>query len=645
MSHAIDDAHDGSESELGRASREIAALSSRDYPTPNDQCDVIMKGGITSGVVYPLTICKLATRYRLRSIGGASAGAIAAVLAAAAEHRRLEGGDRADHGFRRLAGLPTEVAERLEGLFQPLPSTRRIFDVLFAAIDPKLSGAAKARAVVGTVIARKFAWFIAGLLLTVALALPGLIVAAGFPISSGDAWRILIGCALPILAGVAVGIVAAAIGLAIEANRVLPATGFGLTDGSTQRSEPALTEWLADEIDATAGLSDPTKCLTLGDLWGRRAVEQWSTSVAAGHQGNGPIWPIRAARRIELEVMTTNLTLHRPFRLPFAQHIFMFDESEMRHLFPDRVVDTMKVAQSDKLHPETGEPLWYFPGAGSPPDSNVDVKPGPDALPLIVMARMSLSFPGLIGAVPLYAVDNNGDQSVVRMWFSDGGLSSNFPMHFFDSFLPTRPTFGINLQPGHPSHPDDKVWRPHPTRGGTIPRAQPFETVAGFAGSLLDTMQNWSDQKQSTQRGYADRIVEIRLADDEGGMNLRMPKELILRLVARGAEAGDELLEFDWDAHRVIRYRVAMARLTDALGRLRDTWERDGGALYRQLIESYPTSGEAGSSYLRGVDWWKRDREATDALAAAMASWAAAGWPGVDAPFPNPSPIVTMVPR
>ena len=73
---------------------------------------------------------------------------------------------------------------------------------------------------------------------------------------------------------------------------------------------------------------------------------------------------------------------------------------------------------------------------------------------MVVMARMSLSFPGLIAAVPLYAVDYNGDQSVVRHLFSDGGISSNFPMHFFDSLLPTRPTFGINLASPHPQHPD-----------------------------------------------------------------------------------------------------------------------------------------------------------------------------------------------
>jgi hypothetical protein len=47
--------------------------------------DLTMEGGTTSGVVCPLAICELATDFRFRNVGGASAGAIAAGLAAAAE--------------------------------------------------------------------------------------------------------------------------------------------------------------------------------------------------------------------------------------------------------------------------------------------------------------------------------------------------------------------------------------------------------------------------------------------------------------------------------------------------------------------------------------------------------------------------------
>jgi predicted acylesterase/phospholipase RssA len=51
---------------------------------PDLQCDLVMKGGITSGVVYPRAMARVARDYRIRSIGGTSVGAIAAVLTAAA---------------------------------------------------------------------------------------------------------------------------------------------------------------------------------------------------------------------------------------------------------------------------------------------------------------------------------------------------------------------------------------------------------------------------------------------------------------------------------------------------------------------------------------------------------------------------------
>jgi predicted acylesterase/phospholipase RssA len=50
--------------------------------------DLVMKGGITSGVVYPLAIYELSRSYRFQNIGGTSAGAIAAVVAASAEYGR-----------------------------------------------------------------------------------------------------------------------------------------------------------------------------------------------------------------------------------------------------------------------------------------------------------------------------------------------------------------------------------------------------------------------------------------------------------------------------------------------------------------------------------------------------------------------------
>ena len=69
-------------------------------------------------------------------------------------------------------------------------------------------------------------------------------------------------------------------------------------------------------------------------------------------------------------------------------------------------------------------------------------------MPVVIAARLSLSFPILISAVPICAVDYTrppGKMRLVVHWFSDGGISSNFPMHLFDSMWPRRPTFGIAL--------------------------------------------------------------------------------------------------------------------------------------------------------------------------------------------------------
>src|SRR3954469_7410542 len=55
------------------------------------EVDVVMRGGITSGIIYPGAVSAIAKRYRLRSLGGTSAGAIAAAVSAAAEFGRWSG--------------------------------------------------------------------------------------------------------------------------------------------------------------------------------------------------------------------------------------------------------------------------------------------------------------------------------------------------------------------------------------------------------------------------------------------------------------------------------------------------------------------------------------------------------------------------
>jgi hypothetical protein len=652
-----------------QAAKELA--SSGLYPAPATECDIVMKGGIASGVVYPLTICRLATKYQLRSIGGTSAGAIAAVLAAAAEFRRTQEPDSTSGGFVALAGLPENIATAIPGLFRPDPLAEPVFAVLDAQINPGGSALKRRIRPLWVLVRKRWIWFLVAAVATLAVAFSGGLIAAGLPDSDAEWLRLLVGLAPALVPAVLVGCVAAAVGLVRLALDVLPKRDFGLTNYSGEAGEgTALSKWLDENVQLVAfghqpAGSTPPATVTLGHLWGAHGLARWREYVdgnepgggadeaeakgsEVGGRGHAPIGVCRRARATDLEVMTTDLTNGRPYRLPFKDQTFMFDRCEFERLFPEPVVQTMCTRQSDRTNPETGDPLWFFPGQGrrlraaeAEREGQGDRMPGPPELPLVVMARMSLSFPGLISGVPLYSVDWGGDQSVVRHLFSDGGVSSNFPMHFFDALIPTRPTFGINLAPPHPQHPESRVWRATSLNSGTFPRIRQLRTTMDFLGSLRDTMQNWSDNKQVTQRGYTDRVVEIRLDKSEGGINLRMPEDTIWRMVARGDDAGKELLTFDWKTHRRVRYRIAMARLTEALEGFRQAFDE---AEYEEVLSSV-RRGNPGAGYFGSTAWRADDAAATQGLLDVVSDWEANSWPALQHPRPSPAPSIRMAPE
>jgi predicted acylesterase/phospholipase RssA len=260
-----------------------------------------------------------------------------------------------------------------------------------------------------------------------------------------------------------------------------------------------------------------------------------------------------------------------------------------------------------------------------------------------VAARLSLSFPGLISAVPLFCVDWSrapGKRTLIEAWFSDGGISSNFPMHLFDAFWPCRPTFGINLQPPHPDSAE-LVWRPEAGRSGIVPRSHPISSMLGFLQAILDTMQNWVDSTQITVPGYRDRVVEVRHLDDEGGINLKMPRETIQRLADRGAAAAAQFDTFDFDLHRWIRYRVSMSELDELLEALSANYGRSAG--YEEFLAAYgPTAPNYG---LGGKGAAAADQQATRQLMELATTWADAGYPSSAGTVPRPKPLLRIVPR
>src|SRR5689334_957037 len=85
----------------------VAERTGRTMPEPK-YCDIIMRGGITSGVVYPGAVVELAKQgYTFKNVGGASAGAIAAAMTAAAQYAKSKGSADPKAGFDGIDAMPS----------------------------------------------------------------------------------------------------------------------------------------------------------------------------------------------------------------------------------------------------------------------------------------------------------------------------------------------------------------------------------------------------------------------------------------------------------------------------------------------------------------------------------------------------------
>jgi predicted acylesterase/phospholipase RssA len=560
------------------------------FANPTKECDVIMKGGITSGVVYPLAVVELAKTYRLRNIGGTSAGAIAAALAAA-EHGRDLG------GFPKLAELPGFLAEKLTSLFQPAYETRAPFRTLLTWISP----GGKIKKTLATLWHLIHFHPLAFLL--------GLLIGSGFFWLVAD-WTsegpLLTARAMPlrVISALFWGFLVAGIIFVWQAARAIRGNAFGMCTGMPahlRSREPALTPWMAGLLDEMAGITGKKAGgpLTFGDLQGRQ---------------------------INLEVMTTNLTHGWPVRLPFSSRELFFDPGELRSFFPGEIVEWM---ERHPFVPEEDDDRELIQRIVT--QTPYRPLPDPADLPVVVAARMSLSFPVLISAIPLYAVDwslkrnqelkkEGKAPELGRCWFSDGGIGSNFPVHFFDGLLPSRPTFGINLRPFHPDFPKDpydeskNVRFPTAAGQGIRPTWTHIDGLFSFLATIVNTMQNWVDNTQMRLPGYRDRVVHVHLTPDEGGMNLAMPPERVEVLTKRGLAAGQALQTIDWDGHRWTRYLTAVSQLQGRLDRMEEIYS--GG--YDQFLADRDVTQRP---YRRTQIWKAQALKATADLMALVRTW------------------------
>lgn len=608
-------------------------------PRDGYECDVIMKGGIASGIVYPTAIQALSKTYWFRSIGGASSGAIVAAATAAAELRRRR--NPAIDAFADLAwktkelSLPSSVSgkTRMEMLFQPAEDARPVFDTLLAAVsarNPKTKVSAFVAALLRNFWVHALLWLLLGSTFFVWLFLE---VNVRNQIGSVILWIAAEMGLLLALAIVVVGVfVTPLLVFFFRASKALTNGFMGLCTGmppdvtadapsaTTEGRDLALSEWLhqtlnqlsgKDELNATA--STPGVPLTFGDL---RAAPL-------------PEHLIQEGPGIDLQIITTNLTQGQPYRIPFAYDHYYFDPDEMRMYFPATVVDWMV------NHPRIDPPRVVAGSPGACTETPISDErprslmeedrayygqkrlcrlPSADDLPVVVAVRLSICFPILLSAVPLYAVDHSLKDNRIedehgrivshdeiklpqatRCYFSDGGICSNLPLQFFDNFLPNRPTFAINLRPFHPERPyDDRdqsrnvslpctndsppdyISRPWPDKIS----GSGFGTVFGYLGSVINTARNWADDMQCVLPGYRDRVVVIHLREEEGGLNLKMSATEIAKLEERGAAAGNRLVEHfasapppdkiatTWDNHRWIRLRTMIGKLQEVMRRV-----------------------------------------------------------------------------
>lgn len=279
--------------------------------------------------------------------------------------------------------------------------------------------------------------------------------------------------------------------------------------------------------------------------------------------------------------ISTNLSRGTSEQIPFRDKIWAFDPDEFSKIFPTDVVDHMVKYAARPIRDDVIEALG----------DRLHLLPPPEQLPIIVTARMSLSFPVLLSAVPLHGltplhVDGEWIVKFVRNWFSDGGITSNLPVHLFDRPLPTYPTYAINLATSSDisTDPCGNVSRPIKAGQGRLPATSEISSTVGLLSAVFDTMQNWSDNNLIHTAGFKERICTIRLGSSEGGMNLDMPPERILPLIERGRCAGLNLSSMrtgdltnteiepsnaalhQWDRHRWTRFRIAGAGLGRLVG-------------------------------------------------------------------------------
>jgi hypothetical protein len=154
-------------------------------------------------------------------------------------------------------------------------------------------------------------------------------------------------------------------------------------------------------------------------------------------------------------------------------------------------------------------------------------------------------------------------------------------------------------------------------------------SLKDFLMGLINAAKDWQDRLQSILPGYRERIANIYLKSDEGGIHLSMSATKIDHLVNLGERAAalitgkpldpSDERTFEFDEHRWRRYLIAFARLEEALELAQQTW--NGSDRFAEFIKNYQPS-----SYRKSNPEWDQWRlevfERFNSMMTLASSWA-----------------------
>jgi Patatin-like phospholipase len=446
-----------------------------------------------------------------------------------------------------------------------------------------------------------------------------------------------------------------------------------------------LVQWLSETISELAGLDKDTP-LRFGHLWLGQEYEQPADSTAKAPESYRKAAADPRHRLINLELVTTELVQGLGYKFPLPLNAEMESETDSAlylrrqdleapgaEIFPRAVVDALCAAPP--------EPNVYDRRNGKL-ITDLCRLPEPWDLPVIFAVRLSMSLPALLEAVRVYRISKytstvrdefgmpvNGEAGsplmypgpsskfwAEELWFSDGGITSNFPIHLFDSLFPMWPTVGINLSKYPTGFRHQDVWLPQDWQARQVVGAPVKGGMGGFVGAIIDAARGWRDTAQSQMPSYVGRIATVRQSKAEGGTNLFMPKETIAALALRGELAGTRLRRrfrsLWWQRNQWLRFRTAIGNLEElrdevhasaANGTYANLASASGSGDLASLMEALtmgdPDSPPAGLSWCEPASaYWPRAEKLVAAIRAVSAAQ------DLHNGVPRPEPDLRQVP-